>query len=84
MRFASLLKTYLAGLSCWLLALSVMQVGRAAFVVVYLTKIKSMDSASIDLIRERINERCRELSAMAVRLEVILTATSPFFTTGAS
>ena len=43
-----------------------------------------MDGASMDLIRERINERCRELSAMAVRLEVILTATSPFSTTGAS
>ena len=43
-----------------------------------------MDGASIGLIRERINERCRELSAMAVRLEVILTATSPFSTTGAS
>ena len=43
-----------------------------------------MDGASMDLIRERINERCRELSAMAVHLEVILTATSPFSTTGAS
>jgi hypothetical protein len=43
-----------------------------------------MDGASIDLIRERINERCRELSAMAVRSEVILTAASPFSATGAS
>ena len=43
-----------------------------------------MDGASMDLIRECINERCRELSAMAVRLEVILTATPPFSTTGAS
>ena len=43
-----------------------------------------MDGASIDLIRERIEERCRELLAMPVRSEVILTATPPFSTTGAS
>ena len=43
-----------------------------------------MDGAAIDLIRERIEERCRELLAMPVRSEVILTATPPFSTTGAS
>ena len=43
-----------------------------------------MDGAAIDLIRERIEERCRELLATPVRLEVILTATPPFSTTGAS
>ena len=43
-----------------------------------------MDGAAIDLIRERIEERCRELLATPVRSEVILTATPPFSTTGAS
>ena len=43
-----------------------------------------MDGAAIDLIRERIEERCCELLAMPVRSEVILTATPPFSTTGAS
>ena len=33
------LEDLLAGLSCWLLDLTVMQVGRTAFVVVYLTRI---------------------------------------------
>ena len=60
-----------------------MQVRRTAFVVVP-HQNQPMDGASMDLIRERINERCHELSAMAVLLEVILTATSPFSTTGAS
>lgn len=78
------LEHLLAGLSCWLLDLTVMQVGRTAFVVVYLNPNQPMDGAAIDLIRERIEERCRELLAMPVRSEVILTATSPFSTTGAS
>ena len=60
-----------------------MQVRRTAFVVVP-HQNQPMDGASMDLIRERINERCHELSAMATLLEVILTATSPFSTTGAS
>ncbi len=78
------LEDLLAGLSCWLLDLTVMQVGRTAFVVVYLNPNQPMDGAAIDLIRERIEERCRELLAMPVRSEVILTATPPFSTTGAS
>ena len=68
----------LAGLSCWLLDLTVMQVGRTAFVVVYLNPNQPMDGAAIDLIRDRIEERCRELLQMPVRSEVILTATPPF------
>jgi predicted Co/Zn/Cd cation transporter (cation efflux family) len=68
----------LAGLSCWLLDLTVMQVGRTAFVVVYLNPNQPMDGAAIDLIRDRIEERCRELLRMPVRSEVILTATPPF------
>ena len=78
------LEDLLAGLSCWLLDLTVMQVGRTSFVVVYLNPNQPMDGAAIDLIRERIEERCGELLAMPVRSEVILTATPPFSTTGAS
>lgn len=78
------LEDLLAGLSCWLLDLTVMQVGRTAFVVVYLNPNQPMDGAAIDLIRERIEERCCELLAMPVRSEVILTATPPFSTPGAS
>ena len=78
------LEDLLAGLSCWLLDLTVMQVGRTAFVVVYLNPNQPMDGAAIDLIRARIEERCLELLDMPVRSEVILTATPPFSTTGAS
>ena len=74
----------LAGLSCWLLDLTVMQVGRTAFVVVYLNPNQPMDGAAIDLIRDRIEERCRELLRMPVRSEVILTATPPFGASGTS
>ncbi len=72
------LEDLLAGLSCWLLDLTVMQVGRTAFVVVYLNPNQPMDGAAIDLLRDRIEERCQELLAMPVRSEVILTATQPF------
>jgi hypothetical protein len=43
-----------------------------------------MDGAAIDLIRDRIEERCRELLPMPVRSEVILTATPPFGASGTS
>ncbi len=72
------LEDLLSGLSCWLLDLTVMQVGRTAFVVVYLNPSQPMDGAAIDVIRLRIEERCRQLMANPVRSEVILTATPPF------
>ena len=78
------LEDLLAGLSCWLLDLTVYQVGRTAFVVVYLNPSQPMDGGAIDLIRDRIQERCQELLARPVRTEVILTATPPFATAGAS
>ncbi len=78
------LEDLLAGLSCWLLDLTVMQVGRTSFVVVYLNPNQPMDGAAIDLIRERIEERCRELLAMPVRSEVILAATPSFSSSVAS
>ena len=72
------LEDLLAGLSCWLLDLTVYEVGRTAFVVVYLNPNQPMDGAAIDVIRSRIQERCRDLLARPVRTEVILTATPPF------
>ncbi len=72
------LEDLLSGLSCWLLDLTVMQVGRTAFVVVYLNPSQPMDGAAIDVIRLRIEERCRQLMTSPVRSEVILTATPPF------
>jgi len=72
------LEDLLSGLSCWLLDLTVMQVGRTAFVVVYPNPSQPMDGAAIDVIRLRIEERCRELMTSPVRSEVILTATPPF------
>ena len=72
------LQDLLAGLSCWLLDLTVYQVGRTAFVVVYLNPSQPMDGGAIDLIRDRIQERCQSLLAGPVRTEVILTATPPF------
>ena len=45
------LEDLLAGLSCWLLELTVMQVGRTAFVVVYLNPNQPMDGAAIDFDR---------------------------------
>ena len=78
------LEDLLAGLSCWLLDLTVYQVGRTAFVVVYLNPSQPMDGGAIDLIRDRIQERCQDLLAQPVRTEVILTATPPFGAAGAS
>ena len=78
------LEDLLAGLSCWLLDLTVYQVGRTAFVVVYLNPSQPMDGGAIDLIRDRIQERCQSLLACPVRTEVILTATPPFAATGVS
>ena len=78
------LEDLLAGLSCWLLDLTVYQVGRTAFVVVYLNPTQPMDGAAIDLIRDRIQERCQDLLECPVRSEVILTATPPFATAGVS
>ena len=72
------LEELLASLSCWLLDLTVMQVGRTAFVVVYLNPSQPLDGAALDLIRLRIDARCRELLHTPVRSEVILTATPPF------
>ena len=76
------LEDLLAGLSCWLLDLTVYQVGRTAFVVVYLNPSQPMDGGAIDLIRDRIQERFQSLLACPVRTEVILTATPPFAAAG--
>ena len=76
------LEDLLAGLSCWLLDLTVYQVGRTAFVVVYLNPSQPMDGGAVDLIRDRIQERCQSLLACPVRTEVILTATPPFAAAG--
>ena len=78
------LEDLLAGLSCWLLDLTVYQVGRTAFVVVYLNPSRPMDGGAIDLIRDRIQERCQSLLACPVRTEGILTATPPFAAAGVS
>ena len=78
------LEDLLAGLSCWLLDLTVYQVGRTAFVVVYLNPSQPMDGGAIDLIRDRIQERCQSLLSCPVRTEVILTATPPFAAAGVS
>ena len=78
------LEDLLAGLSCWLLDITVYQVGRTAFVVVYLNPSRPMDGGAIDLIRDRIQERCQSLLACPVRTEVILTATPPFAAAGVS
>ncbi len=78
------LEDLLAGLSCWLLDLTVYQVGRTAFVVVYLNPSQPMDGGAIDVIRDRIQERCQVLLDRPVRTEVILTATPPFSAAGAS
>ena len=78
------LEDLLAGLSCWLLDITVYQVGRTAFVVVYLNPSQPMDGGAIDLIRDRIQERCQSLLACPVRTEVILTATPPFAAAGVS
>ena len=76
------LEDLLAGLSCWLLDLTVYQVGRTAFVVVYLNPSQPMDGGAIDLIRDRIQERCQSLLACPEQTEVILTATPPFAAAG--
>ena len=61
-----------------------MQVGRTAFVVVYLNPSQPMDGAAIDILRLRIEQRCRQLMGSPVRSEVILTATPPFLPASAT
>ena len=68
----------LKGLSCWLLDVSVMRVGRTSFVVVYLNPSQPMEASAVDLIRQQVDARCRNLLKSEVRSEVILTATPPF------
>ena len=72
------LEELLTGLSCLLLEVTVMQVGRTSFVVVYLNPMQPMVGSDVDLIRQKIDTRCRKLLKSDVRSEVILTATQPF------
>lgn len=72
------LKELLKDLSCWLLEVTVMKVGRMTFAVVYQNPTKPMAGGSVDLIRQQVDERCRLILNSDVRSEVILTAMSPF------
>ena len=53
------------------------QLGRTAFVVVYINPLEPLDSATVDGLRHRIDARCSNELGRPVRAEVILTVMPP-------
>ena len=53
------------------------QLGRTAFVVVYINPLESMDGALIDGLRHHIDARCAQALQQPVRSEIILTVMPP-------
>ena len=67
----------LSGLSLQMMDFTVQQLGRTAFVVVYINPLEPMDSATVDGLRHHIDARCSMELNRPVRAEVILTVTPP-------
>ncbi|MGB1022781.1 MAG: hypothetical protein ACPGXW_08200 [Synechococcus sp.] len=67
----------LVGLQLQMMDFTVQQLGRTAFVVVYINPLQAQDSAVIDGLRHHIDARCSADLGRPVRSEVILTAKPP-------
>ena len=67
----------LVGLQLQMMDFTVQQLGRTAFVVVYINPLQAQDSAVIDGLRLHIDARCSADLGRPVRSEVILTAKPP-------
>ena len=65
----------LVGLKLQMMDFTVQQLGRTAFVVVYINPSQAQDGAAIDGLRHHIDARCSAELARPVRSEVILTET---------
>ena len=67
----------LSGLALQMMDFTVQQLGRTAFVVVYINPLEPLDSATVDGLRHHINARCSKELGRPVRTEVILTVMPP-------
>ena len=67
----------LSGLSLQMMDFTVQQLGRTAFVVVYINPLQPLDSATVDGLRHHIDARCSIALKRPVRTEVILTVKPP-------
>ena len=67
----------LSGLSLQMMDFTVQQLGRTAFVAVYINPLEPLDSATVDGLRHHIDARCSNELGRPVRTEVILTVMPP-------
>ena len=67
----------LSGLSLQMMDFTVQQLGRTAFVVVYINPLEPLGSATVDGLRHHIDARCSMELQRPVRAEVILTVSPP-------
>ena len=65
------------GLQLQMMDFTVQQLGRTAFVVVYINPLQPQDSGAIDALRHHIDARCSAELCRPVRSEVILTVKPP-------
>ena len=73
----TLLMQELVGLQLQMMDFTVQQLGRTAFVVVYLNPLQAQEGAAIDGLRHHIDARCTAALGRPVRSEVILTVRPP-------
>jgi len=76
-RTRQVLMQELSGLSLQMMDFTVQQLGRIAFVVVYINPLEPLDSATVDGLRHHIDARCSNELGRPVRAEVILTVMPP-------
>ncbi len=76
-RTREVLMQELSGLQLQMMDFTVQQLGRTAFVVVYINPLEAMDSAVIDGLRHHIDARCSQDLQQPVRSEIILTVMPP-------
>ena len=67
----------LVGLQLQMMDFTVQQLGRTAFVVVYINPLQPQESRVIDALRHHIDARCSAELGRPVRSEVILTVMPP-------
>jgi len=76
-RTRAVLMQQLVGLQLQMMDFTVQQLGRTAFVVVYINPVEPQDGFVIDGLRHQIDQRCSSALGRPVRSEVILTVNPP-------
>ena len=76
-RTRTVLMQELVGLQLQMMDFTVQQLGRTAFVVVYINPLQPQEGSVIDGLRHHIDARCSAELGLPVRSEVILTVTPP-------